>query len=110
MTLLLLLSACGRTPEVTEVPVPIVEVRTVEIQRPAPIIPPVDQLNLRTISWVIITPDNIDEKFAQIQSGDIVLFGLTADDYENLSLNISDLRALIEQQQSIIGVYQSQFE
>lgn len=103
---LLILAACGQ-PEIEEVKP--VEVRTIEVQRPAPIVPSVDQLILRPVSWIIITPDNIDEKFAQIQSGELVFFALTAEGYENIALNLSDIRALVAQQQQIIAIYKNQF-
>jgi hypothetical protein len=101
------LVACS-SPEKIEQVRPI-EVRTVEIQRPAPIVPSVDQLRLRNIEWIIVTPDNIEESFARIQSGELVLFALTVQGYENIALNLSDIRAMIAQQQRIIAIYQSQF-
>lgn len=102
------LVSCGATTEVKEVPV--VEVRTVEVKKPAPIVPNVDQLSLRPVNWIIITPDNVDDKFNQIQSGELVLFAVTANGYENIALNLSDIRAMIEQQKKIIAIYQSQFK
>jgi len=101
-----LLSACS-TPNVE--PVVPVEIRTIETKRPAPIVPTVDQLNLRKITWIVITPDNIDEKFAQIQKGELVLFAVTTEGYENIALNLSDVRAMIEQQNKIIGIYENLF-
>lgn len=103
----LFLTACGST---TIEEVKPVEVRTIEIPRPAPIVPEVDQLRLRDVNWIIITPENVDESFAKIQTGEIVLFGVTAEGYENLALNISDIRAMIEQQKKIIAIYKSQFK
>ena len=91
-------------------PVKPVEVKTIAIQKPAPIVPAVDQLNLRPISWVIITPDNIDEQFAKIQTGELVLFAVTTSGYENMALNLSDIRALIKQQKKIIAIYQGQYK
>jgi hypothetical protein len=104
---LLLLSACSSAPKVESVPH--VEVRTVEIPRPAPIVPDVDQLSLRPVKWVIITPDNIDEKFKEIQQGDLVFFALTREGYENLALNLSDVRSNIEQYRRVIAIYKQQF-
>lgn len=103
----LTLAACGSTQAIE--PVNPVEVRTVQIPRPAPIVPTVDQLKLRPVTWVVITPDNIDEQFSKIQSGETVLFAVTSDGYENIALNLSDIRALIDQQQKIIAIYKSQF-
>jgi hypothetical protein len=69
----------------------------------------VDQLDLRPLQWIIVTPDNIDEKFAEIKDGELVFFALTREGYENLALNISDIRANIEQYKAIIAIYQQQF-
>lgn len=103
---MIFLAACSSTdvPPVTPV-----EVRTVEVPRPAPVVPQVDQLRLRDIEWIVITPDNIEEQFAKIQNGEVVFFALTTEGYENLSLNISDIRAMVQQQQRIIAIYQRQF-
>ena len=103
----LILAACSAPAEIERVRP--VEVRTVEVPRPAPIVPSVDQLRLRPVNWIIITPDNVEESFARIQSGELVLFAITAEGYENIALNLSDIRAMIEQQQRIIVIYQRQF-
>lgn len=107
ITILFLSSAC--TKQATIEPVTRVEVKTVQITKPAPIIPPVDQLKLRSVNWIIITPENIDEKFASVKSGDMVLFALTKDGYEALSLNNSDVRANIDQYKKILAIYKHQF-
>jgi expansin (peptidoglycan-binding protein) len=86
-----------------------VEVQTIEIPRPAPIVPEVDQLDLRPVQWVVITPENVDEKFNEIKDGEYVFFALTREGYENLALNISDIRANIEQHKRVIAIYKQQF-
>lgn len=104
---IIFLAACGSR---VEEPVKPIEVRTIEIPRPAPVVPEVDQLRLREVEWIIITPENVDEKFAEIKNGEAVLFAITADGYENISLNLSDIRAMIDQQKKIIAIYKSQFK
>lgn len=104
---ILSLSACGETTKIKEVPV--VETRTVEVPRPAPIVPSVDQLRLRKIEWIVITPENVDEVFAELDSDSVALFALTADGYEALSLNISDIRSILQQQKRVIAVYRDSF-
>ncbi len=104
----ILLAACSSPQEIEQVKP--VEVRTIQIQRPAPVVPAVDQLRLRSISWIVLTPENINEQFAKIQKGELVLFAVTAEGYENIALNLSDIRALIEQQKRIIAIYQSQYK
>lgn len=104
----LFLTACGSSTKIE--PVKPVEIRTVEVQKPAPVVPSVDQLRLREVKWVIITPENVDEKFKEIKKGDLVFFALTADGYENIALNLSDVRSLIDQQTKIIAIYKSQYK
>jgi hypothetical protein len=98
-------SACSRPEIVTPAPV---EVRTIQVSRPAPIVPGIDQLRLRDVGWIIITPENAETVFASL-SGDVVLFAITSDGYEDLSLNLSDVRALIQQQQRVIAIYQNSY-
>lgn len=107
ITSLLILSGCSSAPQVE--PVTSVEVRTIEVPRPAPIVPNVDQLDLRPVNWVIITPENIDEKFATIRDGELVFFALTREGYESLALNLSDIRANIEQYKRVVAIYRQQF-
>ena len=75
LTSLFLLSACSKPSEFETTP--IVEVRTVETKKPAPIVPDVDQIRLRSVNWKVITPDNADGVFASLPR-DAVLFALTA--------------------------------
>lgn len=102
----LFLAACS-APAIEQVKP--VEVVTIETSRPAPIVPQVDQLRLRDVEWIIITPENAEEQFAKIRKGEMVFFALAADGYENLSLNISDIRSMVQQQQRIILIYKRQF-
>ena len=104
---IIFLAACGAPTKIEEVKP--VEIRTLEVKRPAAVVPSVDQLRLREVKWIIITPENIDEKFKEIKTGEVVLFALTTDGYKNIALNLSDIRALIDQQNKIIAIYKSQF-
>lgn len=103
--MILVLSACSNTVE----EIPPVQIRTVEVPRPAPIVPDADRLSLRDVEWTIVTPDNIDAIFEEMGE-EAVLFAITADGYEALALNLSDLRALIQQQNEIIAVYRQSYE
>ena len=70
-------------------------------------LPQADEISTREIDWILITPETSQEVFsAQKKTGrPLVLFGLTDDGYERLSLNISEIRMYISQQQSIINAY-----
>jgi hypothetical protein len=102
----LVLNACSTA---SIEPVPIIETKTIQVARPQPIIPTIDQLRLRTIAWEIITPDNINEIF-ETMNGDIVFFAITPDGYEALATNLSDLIALVEQQKEIIAIYKASYQ
>lgn len=102
-----ILSACSSSSNIE--PVQSVQIKKIEIPRPAPIVPEVDQLKLKTVNWIIITPENINEKFSEIKDGELVFFALTKEGYENLSLNLGDVRSSIEQYKQIIAIYKKQF-
>lgn len=86
------------------------EIRTIEIAREAPFVPPIDQLRLRDVRWVIVTPDNVDDVFRDLESKDKVLFAMTVEGYQDLSLNLADLRTVVEQQQRVIVTYEESYK
>ena len=53
---------------------------------------------MRNVDFMILTRDNVEEYFKKIEAtGDpIVIFGLTAQDYEYLSLNFADVLELLD--------------
>ena len=62
--------------------------------------------------WRVITPENQAQIFAELKSKNIdqVLFALTDDGYEELSVDIAQIRALIAQQRDIIVKYREYYE
>ena len=66
-----------------------------------------DTLTMRPVEWVIVNKDNVDEVFAQLEARgqNLALFALTDEGYENLGLNFSDIRQLVQQQRAIIVAY-----
>jgi hypothetical protein len=72
----------------------------------------VDEINLRNVEWIILNEQNIDAKLGELRASGqpIGLFVLTGEGYENLGLNISDIRALIQQQQQIIVAYENYYK
>lgn len=71
-----------------------------------------DELRLRPVNWIIINEANLEQKLAEITAGGqpLALFVLTADGYEALGLNFSDIRALVQQQQQIIIAYENYYK
>lgn len=99
----LLLSGCALfTPQPQRI-----EVSAKPIDKPELVLPPADQLRMRDVEWVLITPENFKEiiEKAKKDGRPIVFFALTDKGYENLSLNLSDVRAFIQQQKAIIAAY-----
>ena len=75
-------------------------------------LPPVDEVRLRPVEWVIINEDNMEQKLAQLTANGqpLAIFALTGEGYENLGLNFSDIRALVQQQKEIILAYERYYK
>jgi hypothetical protein len=89
-----------------------IEITTKPIEKPTLTLPKADELNVRDVEWTLLTPENFDEKIAELKSvgRPVVFFAITDKGYENLGMNLSDLRAYIMQQQSIINAYQVYYQ
>jgi hypothetical protein len=100
----LFLAACGSTPEP-------IQISTTPVQRPELVLPAADPVRMRDVNWVIITRENYESVFGElVAAGDnAVLIGLTDRGYENLSLNLNDLRTYIQQQNAIILAYRNYY-
>jgi len=107
MTILLLLGGCLG---LNDIPEPI-QIATKPIEKPKLVLPVADELVQRKVEWILITPDNHEEAFSQIKDSGrpLVFFGLTDEGYENIALNLSDIRMYISQQHSIIGAYKKYY-
>lgn len=97
---ILLLAACSSTSEVIPV-----ELRRVETQKPAPIVPEADALVLRDTKWIILTQENASE----LLQANPLLFALNPENYSNLENNAIDIRTYLQQQQVIIQTYRDYF-
>ena len=100
----LLLTSCTSMPQV-------LEVSAKPVDKPVLVLPSVDQLNMRDVKWIVVTPDNWEAAVAELEKTGrpVVLFGLTDQGYEDLGLNFSDIRALVQQQQAIIVAYEGYY-
>lgn len=107
--LLLLLSsttACSLFPSRKPEEVVITQVEYVE--RTIPTQPRPKPVSLYDIEFYAVTEENLDEFLDRFEkeNGDIVFFAISVPDYENISLNMGELRRFIEQQKSIILYYE----
>ncbi len=64
------------------------------------------------IKWVVITPENAEQVWAKMkeENKDLVLFGLSDDGYEQLSINMAEIRSFIDKQRLIIIKYKEYYE
>jgi len=71
-----------------------------------------DPLSVKPIKWVIVTKENAESVLTQIQASgsDPVVFGLTDDGYQQLSLTVGEMRNLIAQYREILIKYQEYYE
>jgi len=101
----LLLVGCTSTPRQ-------IEISAKPIDKPALVLPPVEQLRLKDVEWIVINKENAEEVFAKLikDKKDPALIALTDDGYEKLSLNMSDIMVLLQQQKEIIAAYQNYYE
>lgn len=88
------------------------EITTKPIEKPTLALPEASTLNLQNVEWFVINEENVDTIWQRLSDDkkDIVLFGLTDDGYEQLSTNMSDIMALVQQQKAIIGAYREYYE
>tara|TARA_Y100000015_G_C2360470_1_gene74974 strand:- start:93 stop:413 length:321 start_codon:yes stop_codon:yes gene_type:complete len=93
-------------------PVRQIEVSSKPIDKPELILPPVDELNMRPVEWIVINESNVEEVIAKLKSEGkaFAIYGLTGKGYGNLGLNFSDIRALVQQQQAIIAAYEGYYQ
>lgn len=89
-----------------------IQVQTVAVDKTPLNLRDPDPLKPRNFKWYVVTPENVDEVFEQLKKEkyDVVLYGLTDDGYEALSLNTAELRAFILHQKEIIKAYKRYYE
>ena len=106
-----LISGCA-FPSLWKKDVKEIQVQTQEVKRTHLNIAQPKPLSPQKIEWVIITPDNVDKVWEKLKKKDkdLVLFGLTDDGYEKLSINMAEIRNFINTQRVIILKYKDYYE
>jgi PBP1b-binding outer membrane lipoprotein LpoB len=89
-----------------------IEVVSKKIKKTALDIDNPEPLQSRPIEWIVVTPDNAEAVFKRMdeKGQSLVLFALTDDGYQQLSLSIGDIRNLINTQRTIIIKYKEYYE
>ena len=102
--LVLTLSSCSSIQE-------IMTVKT-EVERPKLNLPKPNALSLGEVKWVVITRENAEAIFAELETKGqpIALFGMTTDSYEQLALNMNDIKAYLITQKQILLQYREYYE
>ena len=103
--ILAILSGCSSMPQK-------IEVSAKPVDKPELVLPDADGIRMKDVEWVLITPENFEEKVAEIEATGrpVVFFALTDEGYENISMNFSSIRAYIQQQQAIIAAYENYYK
>lgn len=94
----LLLSACANELSISAAPIQIDIARTAD---PSPV-------QILPVNFRVITSENLEAFLSELrteQSGTPVFIAIGSRDYENLLINLADLRRYIEQQQAVIVYY-----
>ena len=87
---------------------PQVVVKTDYVEKEIPLQPHPKGLTMNPVYFYAVTPENLDEFLERFEkeNGDIVFFAISVPHYENLSLNMADLKRYIGQQKSLIVYYE----
>ena len=102
LPIILILAGCSfltRTETVTE---------TVYVDRDIPVKQHPNGLNLRDVTWYVVTEENFEEFKTEFMRGrsEFVFFAISVEDYERMSLNLADLTRYIKQQKELIVYYE----
>ena len=112
LSLLILLPGCSVLSRFGDVeplpPLPPVQIITEQVkldifQPPLP-----QEIRMENVRWYVITEVNLEEKIAEIKQdlgGEFAIMAMTPQGYENMAINMQELRRYILQQKEIILYY-----
>ena len=65
------------------------------------------EIDLKTVQWLTITPENFEEQFAVIeaQEGELVFLAMTIPDYELMAYNMQELKRYITELKDVVVYY-----
>ena len=108
--MVLFIVGCASTPEIREVE-KIIMKKVIEKKLPLNINAPVP-LELTQVEWIIVTRENIDEVWAEIEADNegVALFALRHGQYENLALNIVEIRKQLGEYVIILKKYKEYYK
>ena len=103
LPILLLSSGCSSWPQLKQI-----EVQTVEVKRTIPLQNRPRPVDMNDMYFWIVTEQNFEEfktKFTK-KNGNFLYYSMSVRDYENLALNMAEIKRYIEQQKEIIIYYE----
>jgi len=85
-----------------------IEIKTVEVERVIPTQNRPRPVDLNDIYFYVVTEQNFEEFKARFvkENGDLVGYVLSVRDYEDLALNMAEIKRYIQQQKEIIVYYE----
>lgn len=65
-------------------------------------------VQMNKVKFYVVTKKNLNEFMAKFEkeTGDVVFYAISVRDYEDLALNLADLRRYLQQQDKIIVYYE----
>jgi hypothetical protein len=108
VSLLLLLLSSATACSFLKKPEEVVVTQVEYVERTIPIQPRPKPVTLYDIEFYAVTKENIDEFIERFEKaeGSLVFFAISVPDYENIALNMGELRRFIESQTAIIVYYE----
>ena len=89
------------------IPTKVVEVSAKPIERKIvqPVMP--REIDLKTPTWIVVTPDNWEDQLARIeeQEGELVFLAMTIPDYELMAYNTQELKRYITELKDVVVYY-----
>jgi hypothetical protein len=103
LLLIPLISACSEKPKPTAKPI---------IEKNIPIQPRPKQVTLNDVEFYVVSDKNLEEFIERYknENGHIAFVAMTPRGYENISLNVAELRRYMNQQKQLITYYENSIQ
>jgi hypothetical protein len=104
LPILILSSGCSLWPNLKEI-----KVQTVEVKRTIPLQNSPRPVDMNDMHFWVVTEQNYEEfktKFSK-KNTEFLFYSISVRDYENLALNMAEIKRYIEQQKEIIIYYEN---
>lgn len=82
------------------------------VTRPPIQLPEPESVNQLPLEWYVITSQNLEQKMKELKGvdGEVVVFGLTPESYQSLSMNAAELRRYIQALRAYIKIMREYYE